>query len=77
MRTILEIVFEDYVFDPSIIDLVLWFPHLSWAQFIAATVSVLTWSWISERLWRLVIKAIRRRLFAYLFQAFAPGRFLD
>ncbi len=67
MRTIIEILFEDYVFDPSIIDLVLWFPHLSWSQFFAATISVLTWSWISDRLWRAAMKAVRRKIISVLF----------
>ena len=67
MRALFELIFEDYWFDPSIIDLVLWFPHLSWGQFLAATLSVLTWSWVSERLWRWVMRALRKKLIALLF----------
>ncbi len=54
MRFIFETLFEEYVYDPSIIELVLWFPHLSWGQFATATLAILSWNWISERLWRAV-----------------------
>lgn len=52
MKTIIMGLLEDYIFDPSIVDLVLWFPHLDVAEFICATLAVLSWSWLSERLWR-------------------------
>lgn len=52
MKTLIFSLLEDYLFDPSLIDLILWFPHLELFDFATAAVAVLTWSWVSERLWR-------------------------
>ncbi len=54
--------------DPGVIDLVVWFPHLTWQQFLCACVAVLTWSWISEQLRRLAVYWLRRHLSALLFK---------
>lgn len=52
MKTLIFSLLEDYLFDPSLIDLILWFPHLELFDFVTAAVAVLTWSWVSDRLWR-------------------------
>ncbi len=52
MKTLIFSILEDYLFDPSVIDLILWFPHLEFWDFATATAAVLTWSWVSDRLWR-------------------------
>ncbi len=52
MKTLIFSLLEDYLFDPSLIDLVLWYPHLELPDFAVAAAAVLAWSWVSERLWR-------------------------
>ena len=45
-----EALFEQFVFDPSIIDLVVWFPHLSWGDFGVACAIVVTWRVVTNRI---------------------------
>lgn len=52
-------VFERFVFDPSLIDLVLWFPHLSWHDLAVSTATVIGWRILSERLERFMSFHIR------------------
>lgn len=51
MRSIFETALEYVLFNPGVIDLVVWFPKLEWDEFAVAAAAVLTWSWLSERLW--------------------------
>ncbi len=60
MRFILNSIAEAYELDPSIIDLVLWFPHLTWGQFMAAALAVLAWSWVSAQITRALSRATRQ-----------------
>lgn len=53
---------EGYVFDPSIVDLVLWFPHLGWADFGASLAAVLCWRWISDRIEQAASRHLRHAL---------------
>jgi len=62
MKSLLLGLIEDYVFDPGIVDLVLWFPHLDPRDFVVASLAVLGWNWLSERLWR----TLRRTLIRWL-----------
>lgn len=50
---------ENYVFDPGIVDLVLWFPHLSWVDFSASLAAVLCWRWISDRIEQAAARHLR------------------
>jgi hypothetical protein len=52
--------FERFVFDPSLIDLVVWFPYLSWHDFIVSAVTVLAWRMVSERMERFASFHVRR-----------------
>ena len=65
---VLDNLFEGISVDPGVIDLVLWFPNLTWSQFICATAAVLTWSWVSDQLRRLVCRLLRRQLSRVLFR---------
>ncbi len=65
---VLDNLFEGISLDPGVIDLVVWFPNLTWSQFIYATVAVLTWSWLSDQLRRLVCRLVRRHLSRTLFR---------
>lgn len=51
---------EGYVFDPSFVDVVLWFPHLSWIEFGTSLGAVLCWRWVSDRIERAVTRRMRR-----------------
>ena len=42
IAALMELV-ERFVFDPSVIDLVVWFPHLSWNEFLLSVVTVAAW----------------------------------
>lgn len=53
-------VFERFVFDPSVIDLVLWYPHLSWGELAVSTATVIGWRILSDRLERFMSFHIRR-----------------
>lgn len=50
---------EGYLFDPGLIDLVVWFPHLSWSEFMASLATVAGWRWISDRIERAVMRRLR------------------
>lgn len=50
---------ESYLFDPSLLDLVLWFPDLSWGEFAGSLLAVLAWRWISDRLERAAMNRLR------------------
>ena len=52
--------FERFVFDPSLIDLVVWFPYLSWHDFAVSAATVVAWRMISERMERFASFHIRR-----------------
>ena len=65
MKTLIETLFGELWFDPSIIDLVLWFPHLSWRDFIVSAIAVLTWNWLCDGLWRLAAQWSKDRLLAF------------
>ena len=51
---------EGYVFDPGFVDVVLWFPHLSWLEFGASLSAVLCWRWISDRIEQALMRRARR-----------------
>ncbi len=51
---------EGYLFDPSLIDLVVWFPHLTWGEFLASLAAVLSWRWVSDRIERICWHHARR-----------------
>lgn len=53
-------IFERFVFDPSLIDLVVWFPYLSWHDFIASALTVVAYKVVSDRMERYVSFYIRR-----------------
>jgi len=53
-------IFERFVFDPSLIDLVVWFPYLSWHDFIASALTVVAYKVVSDRMERFVSFYIRR-----------------
>lgn len=53
-------VFERFVFDPSLIDLVVWFPYLSWHDFMISVATVIAWRMISDRMARFTSFHIRR-----------------
>lgn len=53
-------VFERFVFDPSLVDLVVWFPYLSWHDFIVSVATVLAWRIVSDRMERFASFHIRR-----------------
>lgn len=53
-------IFERFVFDPSLIDLVVWFPYLSWHDFTASALTVLAYKVVSDRMERFVSFYIRR-----------------
>lgn len=57
---------EGYIFDPSLIDLVVWFPHLSWPEFAASLATVLGWRWVADRIERACMRQIRRLAAALL-----------
>lgn len=59
LRALREMI-EGYVFDPSFVDVVLWFPHLSWIEFGASLSAVLCWRWVSDRIEQAVMQRIRR-----------------
>lgn len=50
---------ERFVFDPSVIDLVMWFPHLSWTELAISSATVFTWKYVSDRIERLIMYQIR------------------
>lgn len=50
---------ERFVFDPSLVDLVMWFPHLSWSEFAVSTATVLTWKYVSDRIERFIMYRMR------------------
>lgn len=60
--------FEGYVFDPSFVDVVLWFPHLSWLEFATSLTAVLCWRWISDRIEQAVMRRARRSASRLLFR---------
>ena len=60
MRFLFNALAEVCEVDPSVIDLVLWFPHLTWGQFLAATIGVMIWSWVSAQVSRAMGKILRR-----------------
>lgn len=53
-------VFERFVFDPSLIDLVVWYPYLSWHDFMISLATVVAWRMISDRMSRFASFHIRR-----------------
>lgn len=53
---------EAYVFDPGIVDLVLWFPHLGWIDFSASLAAVLCWRWLSDRIEQAAARQLRQGL---------------
>lgn len=67
MLTAVREVFERFVFDPSVIDLVVWFPYLSWHDFAVSLATVIAWRLVSDRMERFVSYYVRR--------AFAKGLF--
>ena len=64
MRFLFNALAEIYEVDPSVIDLVLWFPHLTWGQFLAATFGVIVWSWLSAQISKALGAILRSYLFA-------------
>lgn len=60
MLTTLRDIFERFVFDPSLIDLVVWFPYLSWHDFAVSTATVVAWRLVSDRMERFASYYLRR-----------------
>lgn len=60
MLEALREMFEGYLFDPSLVDVVLWFPHLSWGEFGTSLTAVLCWRWVSDRIEKAVMRRVRR-----------------
>lgn len=60
MLSAIKEIFEKFVFDPSLIDLVLWFPHLSWSDFAMSTATVVAWRFLSEKVESYMSFHIRR-----------------
>jgi hypothetical protein len=56
----LEGLFELFVFDPSLVDLLVWFPQLSWGDFCMACALVITWRTITNRVERFIGLQARR-----------------
>lgn len=53
-------IIERFVFDPSLVDLVLWFPHLSWNEFGASAATVVVYKFISTQIEKLATFHLRR-----------------
>lgn len=71
MRGFLSWLLEDIVFDASMIDLVLWFPHLGWIEFAGCVLAVCVWNFIADRIvnaikWA-ILDAVGPRLGRYRF----------
>jgi hypothetical protein len=64
----LQDLLERFVFDPSVIDLVVWYPHLTWGEFLVSTLTVLVWRFVTERIERLLAYHARRVLAWLLFR---------
>jgi hypothetical protein len=60
MLTTLRDILERFVFDPSLIDLVVWFPYLSWHDFAVSVATVVAWRMVSERMERYASYYLRR-----------------
>lgn len=60
MLTAVKEVFERFVFDPSVVDLVLWYPYLNWHDFMVSTATVLAWRIASDRMERWMSFYLRR-----------------
>jgi len=60
MLTAVREVFERFVFDPSVIDLVVWFPYLSWHDFAVSLATVIAWRMVSDRMERFASYYLRR-----------------
>ncbi|MDX2258135.1 MAG: hypothetical protein NW205_04390 [Hyphomicrobiaceae bacterium] len=58
-----------YLWDYSVVDLVLWYPHLTWTEFLAAATCVLAWNFLSDRLWTMFRAALAR----IVWTALGPG----
>lgn len=58
---------EHFVFDPSLVDLVLWFPHLSWEDFLYSALVVCSWKVVTDRMETFVGNHIRRAVARGLF----------
>ncbi|MDX2289688.1 MAG: hypothetical protein NW217_12805 [Hyphomicrobiaceae bacterium] len=66
MRSVVQTLIEDHLLNPGIIDLVFWFPHLTWGELGVAALSVLGWGFVCERIWR-AVRALLLRLAARAF----------
>jgi hypothetical protein len=53
-------IIERFVFDPSFVDLVVWFPHLSWHEFAASTATVVVYKFISQQIEKIATFHARR-----------------
>lgn len=51
---------EGFLFDPSVVDLVMWFPHLTWGEFGASLATVLGWRWLTDRIEKALVTRLRR-----------------
>lgn len=60
MLSVLEDIAERVLFDPGFIDLVVWFPHLTWSEFAASLAVVSGWRWFKESIERAASKRLRR-----------------
>jgi hypothetical protein len=68
MISTLREVFEGFVFDPSLIDLVVWYPYLSWQELFTWAATVLVWRFVFERFERFAAYHSRRVLSWGLFR---------
>lgn len=57
---------EGYLFDPSFVDIVVWFPHLSWGEFAVSVVTVAGWRWLTDRIEKAIMTRLRRAASALL-----------
>lgn len=50
---------ERYAYDPSVMDLVLWYPHLSWGEFAASLAAVALWRTLTDHVERALVLRLR------------------
>lgn len=65
---------EGLLLDFSVIDLVLWFPHMTWSEFTYSLAAVIGWNWVSDRIWDEAKAFVRPRIIALIEQFGERGR---
>jgi hypothetical protein len=46
MIATLQEIFDRFVFDPSLIDLIVWYNYLTWNEFLVSAATVLAWRFV-------------------------------